>query len=96
VAAKSLHFGYMMVPAQEVEPLEPGANERAGDYWFAAMQLNSVRKPPPEFKSGRTRRRSGGCFPIRKLSNKLSTHNWAHSANHRLARQVHQRHVLTL
>jgi hypothetical protein len=46
VAAKSLHFGYMMVPAQEVEPLAPGANERAGDYWFAAMQLTSDRMLP--------------------------------------------------
>jgi hypothetical protein len=70
--------------------------EQAGDYWFAAMQLNSVRTPPTEFKPGRTRLRSGGCFLIRKLSNKLSTHDWAHSANRQLARQVHQRHVLTL
>jgi len=38
----------------------------------------------------------GAVFQIGKLSNKLSTHNWAHSANHHLARQVHQRHVLTL
>jgi hypothetical protein len=38
----------------------------------------------------------GAVSQIRKLSNKLSTNNWAHSANHHLARQVHHRHVLTL
>jgi hypothetical protein len=68
----------------------------AGDYWFAAMQLNSDRMLPTEFKPGRYRQRLGGCFLIRKLSIRLSTHDWAHSANHQLARQVHQRHVLTL
>ena len=67
-----------------------------GDSWFAAMQPNSGSKPPAEFKSGRTRRRSGAVFQIRKLSNKLSTHDRAHSANHQLSRQVHQGHVLTL
>jgi hypothetical protein len=41
-------------------------------------------------------RSSGACFSNRKLSNKLSKHDWAHSANHQLARQVHQRHFLTL
>jgi hypothetical protein len=32
----------------------PGAplTEEAGDYWFAAMQLNSVTKPPSEFNHG--------------------------------------------
>lgn len=68
----------------------------AWDCWFAAMQLNSVGKLPTEFKPGRTRRHSGGCFQIRKLSNKQSTRKWAHSANQWLTRHVHQRHVLTL
>jgi hypothetical protein len=50
-----------------------GGNTQAGDYWFAAMQLNSVGKPRTEFKSGRTRLRSGAVIQIRKLSNKVNT-----------------------
>jgi hypothetical protein len=90
-------------PAPIVVTLETGGRsrdapltEKAGDYWFAAIELNSVREPLTEFKPERIRRRSGDCFQIRKLSNKLSTHDWAHSANRQLARQVHRRHVLTL
>jgi hypothetical protein len=49
-----------------------------------------------EFKPAPDPRRSRACFSNRKLSNKLSTDDWAHAANHQLARQVHQRHVLTL
>ena len=70
--------------------------EETGDYWFAAMELDSGWEPLAEFKPGRSRRASGDCFQIRKLSNKLSTHDWAPSANNGLARQVHDRHVLTL
>jgi hypothetical protein len=38
----------------------------------------------------------GAVFQIPKLSNKLSTPGWPKAAHPQLARQVHQRHVLTL
>ncbi len=71
------------------------AGAKAGDFWFTAIQLNPVTKPQIEFKPGRNRRPFGSCFVIRKLSNKLSAHNWAHFAGQHLACQVHERHVLT-
>jgi hypothetical protein len=45
---------------------------------------------------GLVNRSSGACFPICKLSNKLSTDGRADAASHQLARQVHQGHILTL
>lgn len=39
--------------------------EEAGDYWVAAMLLNSIRTLPAEFKPGLDRRQFWGLFPDR-------------------------------
>jgi hypothetical protein len=52
----------------------------AGDYWFAAIQLDSVRKPPTEFRSSALDECRGPVFQIRTLSNKLSAPDWRQSA----------------
>ncbi|GAC1650246.1 MAG: hypothetical protein NVS9B11_23400 [Candidatus Dormibacteraceae bacterium] len=54
------------------------------------------KERPAEFRSGPGDDSSGACFPIGKLSNKLSTGDWAHAAHDGLTRQVHQSHVVTL
>ena len=68
----------------------------AGDYWLAAMQLNTMRKLPAKFKLELTCRCSGAASATRKLSNNLSIADCPQGAAHQLTRQLHQGHVPTL
>jgi hypothetical protein len=63
---------------------------------LSERRFKSVREHQTEFKPGPRDDSSGACFPICKLSNKLSTGDGADAAHHQLTRQVPQRHVLTL
>jgi hypothetical protein len=68
----------------------------AGGYWSFCKAVRVGKKTPAKFKLGHGDDSSEACFPIRKLSNKLSTGDGADAAHRQLTRQVHQGHILTL
>jgi len=67
-----------------------------GGLLVSLQRVRFGKKAPIEFIPRPRDDSSGACFPICKLSTKLSTRDWADVARHQLTGQVHQRHVLTL